>query len=64
MSKAGFLNFRVAPEDHARLTRVAGQKGYSLSEMARKCLRAGLRLADDFEPKPTDHAVDAKRVAA
>lgn len=38
----------------------AREKGYSLSEMARMCLRAGLRLASDFPRKPTGHAVKAK----
>lgn len=61
MSKHGYLNFRLSTEDHARLQAVAHAKGYSLSEIARKCLRVGLRFADDFEPKPTDHAIVARR---
>lgn len=61
MSKPGYLNFKVDPDEHARLSDVAARKGYSLSEMARKCLRAGLRLAEDFDPKQTDHAVVARR---
>lgn len=60
MSKPGYVNFRVDPSDHERLSAIAREKGYTLSEMARKCLRAGLRLASDFPAKPTDHEVKAK----
>lgn len=55
MAKAGYLNFNIEPEELARLRAVAAAKGYSLSEMARKCLRVGLKHADDFLPKQTDH---------
>lgn len=57
MSKPGYLNFRLDPIELAELNRKAAAKGYSLSEMARKCLRTGLKFADDFPAKPRDHAV-------
>jgi hypothetical protein len=58
MGKPGYLSFQVDPADYARLAEVAERKGYNLSEMARKCLRVGLRLAEDFEPKDTDHLLE------
>ena len=64
MSKPSYVNFRLAPDEYARLAALAQAKGYSLSELARKCLRAGMRLADDFEPKDTSAAVRAKSAAA
>jgi len=57
MPKPTYVSFKVAPEDYAALSQLAGDKGYSFSEMARKCLRAGLRLAPDFSPRDTDHAL-------
>ncbi len=63
MSKPGYLNYRVDPDDMSRLAALAQEKGYSVSELARKCLRAGLKLAPDFPTKTTDHEVRA-RVAA
>lgn len=65
MSKPGYLNFLVEEKDRERLEAVAQQKGYTLSEMARKCLRAGLRLASDFPPRDTSASVrTSRRVAA
>lgn len=61
MSKPGYLNFRFDPERLAELERLAQEKGYSTSEMARMCVRAGLKLASDFPAKQTDHAVTPKR---
>ena len=55
MAKAGYLNFYIEPEELQRLRVVAQVKGFTLSEMARKCLRVGLKHADDFLPKQTDH---------
>jgi hypothetical protein len=60
MSKPGYLNFRLDPNDLDELSRKAAAKGYSLSEMARKCLRTGMKFADDFPAKPRDHAVRAR----
>lgn len=59
MGKTGYLSFHIDPADLAALDALAAAKGYGRSEFARKCLRAGLRLAPDFERKPTEHAVTA-----
>lgn len=61
MAKHGYLSFLIDPDDRAKLARLAATKGYAVSEMARMCLRAGLKLAEDFAPKATDHAVTARR---
>jgi hypothetical protein len=64
MSKAGYLNFRVDPEQLAELERLAKMKGYKVSQLARMCLRQGLKLAPDFPQRQTEHDVRAKAVAA
>ena len=63
MAKPGYLSFYVEPDLIRELDAWAAAKGYGRSEFARKVLRAGLRLAPDFEPKATDHAVAIRRVA-
>lgn len=63
MSKAGYLNFRIDPEQLLQLEALAKAKGYKLSQLARMCLRAGLKLAPDFPSKPTDHEVKVKVAA-
>lgn len=63
MSRSGYLNFRVDIEDLEQLHLLAKAKGFKPSQMARKCLRAGLKLAPDFPAKTTDHEVKAKAVA-
>lgn len=57
MPKPNYLTFKIAPEDYARLAALANTKGYSISEMARKCLRFGFRFADDFAAKDTSGAL-------
>lgn len=63
MPKQGYVSFKIAAVDHEVLKALAAAKGYSLSEMVRLCLRAGLRLAPDFPAKPTAHAISTGRAA-
>lgn len=63
MSKPGYLNFRVDPEQLQQLERLARAKGYKISQFARMCLRSGLKLAPDFPTKQTEHEVKAKAAA-
>lgn len=63
MAKPGYLSFYVEPDLIRELDGLAASKGYRRSEFARKCLRAGLRLAPDFPTRPTDHEVTAQPVA-
>lgn len=63
MPKTNYVGFKIDPPEHDRLLALAREKGYSLSEMIRLCLRAGLRLAPDFPAKPTGHAIRARRAA-
>lgn len=62
MRNYGYLQFRMSADEHARIKELAQAKGYSISELARKALRMGLRFAEDFEVKPTDHAVRVRRM--
>lgn len=64
MVKPGYLDFRIDPSERALLEHHAARTGYSVSEIARRCLRMGLRFADDFEPKPSEHAVRLRKPAA
>lgn len=63
MAKPNYVGFKIDPEDKATVAALAAAKGYSLSEMIRLCLRAGLRLAPDFPTKPLQHAIRARRAA-
>lgn len=60
MRRPSYLTFKMAPDEYGRLVDLARSKGYSVSELARKCLRIGMRFADDFEAKDESGALRQK----
>lgn len=57
------MAIRMDVAERQRFEAVAERTGYSLSEVLRLCLRAGLAKAETFPPKPDpgEHAIRMKR---
>lgn len=64
MPKPGYLTFRVDPENLVQLQAIAKEKGYKVGQLARMCLRDGLKLAPGYPVKPTQHEVHVTRATA